>query len=98
MPLPPKTFPQIEPVDRLNLENKTTLPSPPNQIKSKTLPESIDKNCNVEQRAESKSDTDIHQIVDPNDLNDQIMSQNKISVTKSSSLPKYVSPLDKREE
>lgn len=50
-----------------------------------------------QKQSEAKTEKDIHEIVDPNDLNEHIMYRNK-NLTETSNLPKYVSPLDKRDK
>lgn len=65
---------------------------------NRELTNGIRKEHIIEQKEEQKTERDIQHIVDPNDLNEQIMNQNKICITKPASLPKYVSPLDKREK
>lgn len=63
--------------------------STPTEIKDK--PNSAQEN---HQDSEKKTETDIQDIVDPNDLNEHIMNQNK-NLMKTTNLPKYTSPLDK---
>lgn len=58
---------------------------------------------NLPQKPQQESEANVEKdilmdIVDPNDLNDHIMNLNKNIATNTSNLPKYVSPLDKREK
>lgn len=75
----------VSPFDGLKLPSST-----PIDLENK-------QNCVQPNRQEEKTEKDIHDIVDPNDLDEHIMNQNR-NLIKTSCLPKYVSPLDKRDK
>lgn len=73
-------------------DNKILPSSTPIEIKTKLNP--IQRK---QEQQEVETKTDIFDIVDPNDLNEHIMNHHN-DIVKTSNLPKYVSPLDKREK
>lgn len=108
-----KTKSQKDPISLTPLKTKNLIPTNQNKLEDGTLLAtstpiiekggkeliiSTSKESNTDQELELKTEKDIQHIVDPNDLNEQIMNQIKISASQAPNLPKYVSPLDKREK
>lgn len=72
-------------------------------ILASSTPISTNHSTNLLQKPQQESEVNVEKdilmdIVDPNDLNDHLMNLNKNIATNTSNLPKYVSPLDKREK
>lgn len=84
---PLKNYVENKSVDLNKLEDSAILPPKPKEPAS----------CVNNVVSTQESPKDIQNIVDPNDLNDEIMCRNTTSLPKAPSLPKYISPLDKRQ-